>query len=284
MAVDTILQKQYSNNIALVAQEKEGELAKSVTVKPDCTGEVAFQDQLAKSTAREKMARNEVVINDDPSYGRRAIYPRYFYNAPLVDSMDKIMMMKDPTNSIVQSNAASLVRPKETVIGLGLHATAKTGTNGTVDADLAGTSLIAAGATGLNMSKIRQAQKVLDQNHVDKNERFFVASAEQKEDLLAITEVTNSDYAQIKALVNGQPGTLCGFNFIWSEDLPVDAAAARKCAAYHKSGICLGIWINLLTSIDLLPTKHFSAQVYAGQSYGATRLEEEKVIQVLCVE
>jgi hypothetical protein len=46
----------------------------------------------------------------------------------------------------------------------------------------------------------------------------------------------------------------------------------------------LGIWIDMKASIDILPSVHFSAQIYAGQSYGATRLEEAKVIEVDCTE
>ena len=284
MAVDTALIQQYSDNIMLLVQQKTLKLAPTVTLKPNCTGEVSFQDQLASEDADEKLARNEKVRNTDPDYARRAIYPRYFYKAPLVDNMDKVLLAKDPTSEIVQNNAAALARAKDEVIGLAFHATAKGGKTGTTDYDLSGTSLIAAGATGLNMTKIRSAKKVLDENEVEAENRHFAISAEQVEDLLAVTEVTSVDYANVKALVSGQPGTICGFNFVQSERLPVDGSDARKCAAYHKSGVVLGVWIDLKASIDIMPGIHFSAQIYAGQSYGATRLEEKKVVQVLCVE
>lgn len=284
MAVDTILKTQYSDNILLLVQQKTLKVAPTVYQKPNCSGEQSYQDQLASATADEKLARNEIVRNTDPSYDRRKIVPRYFYMAPLIDSMDKIMMLKDPTNEVVQNNAAALARAKDEVVCTAFHATAYSGKAGTTSNDLSGTSLIAAGATGLTMAKIRQAKKVLDQNEVDAENRYFAISAEQVEDLLAITEATSQDYAQVKALVSGMPGTICGFNFVQSERLPTNAASARECAAYHKTGMVLGIWIDLKASIDIMPGIHFSAQVYAGQSYGATRLEEKKVVQVLCTE
>ncbi len=283
-AVDNILIKQYGDAIALQVQLKTSKLATSVHQKPDCVGEESYEDQIAAMTARKKTARNEAVINDDPTYDRRKILPSYYFVAPLVDNMDKLMMAKDPTSAIVQSNAAALARAKDDLLGAAFHATAYSGKAGTTSNNLAGTSLIAAGATGLTMAKIRTAKKVLDENEVEPEDRFLACSATQVEDLLAVTEVTSTDYAQVKALVSGQIGTICGFTFIQTERLPVDASDARKAVAYHKNGMVLGTWMDMKTSIDILPGNHFSAQVYAGQSFGATRLEEKRVVQILCVE
>jgi len=283
MAVDDALKNQYSANIMLLTQQLMAKIEPTVYQKPDCSGEVSFQDQLASEDAQEKLSRNEVVVNTDPNYARRKIVPRYFYKAPLVDKMDKVMLVKDPSNEIVQNNAGALVRAKEEVICNAFFGTAYGGKTGTTSYTLSGSQVIANGGTGLTMAKIRQAKKVLDQNEVAADNRYGAITAEEVEDLLALTEVTSADYAQVKALVSGQPGTICGFNLVQTERLPV-AASIRQCAFYHKTGMVLGKWIDLLTSIDILPGKHFSAQIYAGQSYGATRLEEEKVVEIDCDE
>ena len=283
MAVDTALVNQYSDNIKLLTQQLELKVAPTVYQKPDCSGENSFQDQLASEDAQEKLARNEEVVNTDPNYDRRLIVPRYFYKAPLVDNMDKVMMAKDPTNQIVKNNAGALARAKDEVVCNAFFATAYSGKAGGTGNTLTGDQVIAAGAVGLNMTKVRSAKKVLDKNEVEMDNRYFAITAAQVEDLLALTEVTSSDYAQVKALVDGQPGTLCGFKFVQSERLPI-STTTRQCAAYHKNGMVLGIWIDLKASIDILPGKHFSAQIYAGQSYGATRLEEELVVEVDCTE
>lgn len=283
MAVDTALVKQYSDNILLLSQQLVTKLAPTVYIKPDCAGEESYQDQLASEDALEKISRNEVVVNTDPNYARRKILPRYFYKAPLVDSMDKLMMMKDPTNEIVQNNAAALARAKDTVINAALGGAAYGAKAGTTSYTLGSGQIIVHSSAGLNMVKIREAQKILSQNEVPDTDRYFAVTAEQIEDLLAVTEVTSADYAQVKALVSGQPGTICGFSFVRCERLTL-SSTTRYCYAYHKTGVVLGIWLDLKASIDILPQNHFSAQVYAGQSYGATRLEEEKVVQVQCTE
>lgn len=284
MAVDTALKNQYSDNIMLLSQQLMVKVAPTVYQKPDCAGEVSFQDQLASEDASEKLSRNETVVNTDPNYSRRKIVPRYFYKAPLVDKMDKLQLLKDPSNEIVRNNAGALARAKDTVVCNSFSGTAYGGKDGTTSYTVPTTQIIAHSSVGLNMAKIREAKKILDENEVDSMDRSFAVSAEQVEDLLAVTEVTSTDYAQVKALVSGQPGTICGFNFVQTERLPEYSTGVRNCAAYHKTGVVLGIWLDLLASIDILPGKHFSAQVYAGQSYGATRLEEEKVVLVQCSE
>lgn len=282
--VDQALKNQYSDNIQHLVQQVMVKVAPTVHQKPDAAGEQSFQDQLASEDARIKTSRNQEVVNDDPQYDRRKIIPTYYYRAPLVDKMDKIMMLKDPTSEVTQNNAFALARAKDTQVCAAFSATAYSGKAGTTSNTVPSTQIIVHSSVGLNMAKMREAKKILDQNEVMSDNRSFAVSAEQIEDLLAIEQVTSADYAQIRALVNGNPGTLVGFNFVQTERLPEFSTGVRNCAAYHKSGVVLGIWLDLLASIDVLPGKHFSAQVYAGQSYGSTRLEEEKVVLVQCSE
>jgi len=283
MAIDTILQNTYSSNIMLVSQQLLANLEKAVYIKPDCKGEMAFQEQLASSEALEKTGRNQDVVNEDPSYNRRKITPRYFYKAPLVDSMDKVYMVKDPTSEIVQSNGGALARAKDTVIANALFATAYGGKEGTTTYALATANKVAVGSTGLTVTKLRAAAQILNENEVPKSDRFIACASQGVTDLLSADEITSVDFNTVKALVDGTVNQFMGFSFVQSEKMPI-SSTTRKAAAFHKTGLCLGVWLDLKTSIDILPGKHFSAQIYAGQSYGATRLEEAKVVEISCYE
>jgi hypothetical protein len=283
MAVDTILIRQYSDNIMLLSQQLLAKLRPTVYIKPDCVGEMAFQEQLADSEAREKTGRNQDVVNDDPSYGRRKISPRYFYKAPLVDSMDKVYMAKDPTNEIVQSNAGGLARAQDQVIADAFFATAYGGKEGTTTYALATANKVAVGSTGLTLTKLRAAGKILNAYEVAETERTVACTAAQISDLLGDSTLTSADFNTVKALVDGDVKHFLGFDFVRCEKM-AKASTTRKAAAYHRTGMCLGVWLDMKTSIDILPGKHFSAQIYAGQSYGATRLEEKKVVEISCVE
>ena len=48
--------------------------------------------------------------------------------------------------------------------------------------------------------------------------------------------------------------------------------------------VALGIGKDIVTSIDTLPTKNYSVQVYARMSIGAVRLEDEGVVEIGCFE
>jgi hypothetical protein len=284
-AVDAILIRQYSDNIQLLSQQLLPILKPTVFIKPGCTGEMAFQDQLASTEAEEKIGRNQDVVNDDPLYNRRKIVPRYFYKAPLVDSMDKVFMAKDPTSEIVQNNGGALARAQDTVIAEALFGTAYNGKDGTVSNDLTAANKVAIdGTNGLTVSKLRAAVQILNEYSVPQGDRFCAHSAAQLTNMLAATEVTSSDFNTVKALVDGQMGaTFLGLKFVMTEKMPI-TTTTRKVGVYHRSGLVLGIWLDMKASIDILPGKHFSAQIYAGQSYGATRLEEEKVVEISCYE
>lgn len=283
MAVDTALVRQYSDNILLLSQQLLPKLKATVYLKADAKGEMEFQDQLASEEAQEKIARNEQVVNSDPNYARRKITPRYFYKAPLLDSWDKVQLVKDPTNEIVQNNAGALARAQDNVIAAAFFATAYGGKEGTTTYTLPSGNIIANGGAGLTVAKLLSAKQILDKGEVPAGDRTCSVTSKQLQDLLAITQITSADYNSVRALVEGQIDTFLGFKFVLSERMPV-ASSIRKCAAYHRTGMVLGTWIDLKTSIDELPGKHFSWQIYAGQSYGATRLEEAKVVEIDCLE
>jgi hypothetical protein len=56
--------------------------------------------------------------------------------------------------------------------------------------------------------------KLFDDNEVDENDRFALLAPQQLSDLLAVEEVTSSDYNAVKTLVAGQIDTFLGFKFI----------------------------------------------------------------------
>lgn len=282
--VDAILQTRYSDNILLQVQQLTSRIVPTVFQKPDCQGAIEYQDQIATHEASEKTSRNQKIENIDPTYDHRKIIPRFFYVAPLIDTMDKLMMCKDPSSEVVQSNAGALARKQETVLCVAFRANAYSGTAGTTANSLPTGQIIVHSSAGLNMVKIRAAHQILDENEVPVENRHLAMTAEQVGNLLAITEVTSSDYAQVKALVSGQPGTLCGFSIVRSERLE-KSSTTRYCMAYHKTGMVLGTWLDLNTRIDRRPDLVGSPwQLNAEQSYGATRLEEKKVVQIECTE
>mgnify|MGYP003115247084 FL=1 len=87
-----------------------------------------------------------------------------------------------------------------------------------------------------------------------------------------------------KALVQGDINTFVGFEFIVSNRLKVDSTPSRLCYAFAQDGIKLAIGKDIMARIDERSDKSYSTQVYYCATFGATRMEEDKVVEIACNE
>ena len=62
------------------------------------------------------------------------------------------------------------------------------------------------------------------------------------------------------------------------------AANFRSIPCWVKSGVTLALAKDITTRIDQRADKSYATQVYACMGIGATRMEEAKVVQILCTE
>ena len=82
-----------------------------------------------------------------------------------------------------------------------------------------------------------------------------------------------------------------GFNFIHSERIPggpsyngtLSTGGTYYVPVYSKSGIVLGMWNDIQTKIAERADKRHSTQIYVTGTFGATRVEEKRVVQINCV-
>ena len=111
----------------------------------------------------------------------------------------------------------------------------------------------------------------------------MVVTTKQMTNLLNTTQITSSDYNSVKALVNGQVDSFLGFKFVRTERLP-KTVNDRFCLAWARGCVAFGTGMDTMTSIDPLPTKNYSVQVYARMSVGATRIEDSGVVEIACLE
>jgi hypothetical protein len=194
-------------------------------------------------------------------------------------------MLIDPTSSYARAAAAAIGRAMDDAVIDALGGTAKTGKEGSTSTSFPSTQKIAHGSGGLTIAKLVNAKKLLDANSVDPSiKRFIVVSPEQIEDLLNSTTVTSSDFNTVKALVQGDINTFVGFEFIVSNRLKVDGTPSRLCYAFAQDGIKLAIGKDIMARIDERSDKSYSTQVYYCATFGATRMEEDKVVEIACNE
>ena len=162
---------------------------------------------------------------------------------------------------------------------IGTAFTGETGSTSTANANQ-----IVHGSAGLTIAKLRTAKETLDLGSVDPSiPRHIIVSPKQITDLLGTTEVTSSDFNTVKALANGEINSFLGFNFIVSNRLSL-SGSTRSCIAFAQDGIALAVGKDVQARIDERADKSYATQVYYCMSIGATRMEEEKVVEIKCHE
>ena len=199
----------------------------------------------------------------------------------LIDNQDRVRTLIDPTSSYAIAAAYALGRAVDDEIITAVTGTAYTGEAGSTSTTFTSGNAITESSTGgLTLAKLRNAKQILDSNSVDPSiSRFIIVAPVAVSDLLAVTQATSSDYASVKALVNGEIDTFMGFKFVVSNRLS-KTGNLRKLLVYAQDGMLLALGADIVTRIDERSDKGYATQVYCSQSVGATRMEEAKCVSI----
>lgn len=226
------------------------------------------------------------------AHTQRWIYPRDFDAAVLIERLDQLRMIYDPTSPYVQAISMGYGRRKDELIRDAFFGSGYSGKNGGTVESFDSNNVIAHGGKGLTIDKLRQARKKIKQNvKADgplSEEIYMGVTAEQIDDLLGIEEVKNSDYAAVKALVDGEVSRFLGITFVpwegWSST--TDAGdTIRELPVWLRSGMHWGNWeAGPSITIGPRPDKRNLPQIHANFTANAVRIREEKVLKVECLE
>ena len=286
--ITTSFVEQYSANVSLLAQQTGSKLRSAVDVET-IKGKNAFFDQIGVTAAQVRTSRHADTPQIDTPHSRRRVSLTTYEWADLVDDADKVRMLIDPTSTYARAAAAAMNRSIDDVIITAFNASASTGVAGGSSTPLPSSQKTATSdqSDGLTIAKLRSAKYILDNNDVDPSlKRYLVCGPKQIQDLLAVTEVTSSDYAVVKALATGTVDSFLGFNFITSTRLNKDSTYTtdRLVFAFTEDAIKLAIGKDVTAKVSERADKSYSTQVYYAMDLGATRMEEEKVVQIPCNE
>lgn len=285
--ISTAFVQQYTTNVELLLQQRGSKLANAV-MAGSYTGKAAKAvEQIGAVAAQKRTSRHADTPLINTPHDARWVHPVDYEWADLIDDQDKLRMLIDPQSSYAMNGAFALGRAKDDEIIKAFFGTSLTGENGTTSTAFdTSNQQIAAGAAGLTVAKLRDAKRILMSNEVDVDfdQLFIAVTAQQLDDMLATTEITSSDYNSVKALVQGKVDTFMGFTFIHCERLGVDGSSNRRVPAWAKSGMHLGMWNDINTQISTRDDKSYATQVYVKGTFGATRTEEGKVVEILCAE
>ena len=283
--ITTAFVEQYSANIQMLSQQM-GSLLKDNVRNESVVGKDAFFDQIGKVTAQLKTSRHSDTPQIDTPHSRRRVSLKDYEWADLIDQNDKVRLLIDPTSSYAKAAAYAMGRAMDDVIIAAALGNADTGVAGGTSVPFLPANIIAVGAgTAAKMTvlKLTTAKQKLDAGDVDPSiKRHIIVSPQEIADLLNTTEITSSDFNTVKALVHGEIDSFMGFKFHVSNRLTKNAATNTQCIAFAEDGLLLGVGKDITAKIDERADKSYSTQVYYCQTIGATRMEEAKVVSVLC--
>lgn len=281
--ITTAFVEQYGANIDLLSQQKNSRFSMCVRNETQ-TGESAYFEQVGATDVQEATSRHDDTPRMDTPHARRKVSLRTFRWADLIDNADKVRMLINPQSTYAMSAVMAMNRKRDDIIIEAALGTAYTGKAGGTSVTLPSAQKIAHGSAGLTIAKLRDAKEILDGNDVDPDiMRYIAVNAATLKDLLATTEVTSSDYNTVKALVKGELDTFMGFKFIQSQRLTVDSNSDIQVIAWAEDGILLSRGTGgTVTRISERSDKNYSVQVFREETFAATRMEEEKVVEIAC--
>ncbi len=307
--IDVAFVEKYTNVILLLSQQKDSRLL--TTCQTETVIGRSFYGERVGATAGEDVdeRHGDTPLISTPHSRRKGTLIDWDW-ADLVDDMDKIRMLIDPTSTYIQNAIAAANRRKDQHIYDALGGVALAGQSGgttinnydadecrLIDSDgtvaAAGSDHTAATATALTISKLLTCKQLLDEGDIDpERQRYFVTNPFNLNQLLNLTEVKNSDYNTVKALAMGKIDTFMGFKFIMLQnfidatkghlrDTEVETAGeAVECYAWAQDAIKLGVGKEIKTRVTEESTKRYAVQAYLWMSMGATRVEGPAVVEI----
>jgi hypothetical protein len=282
--ITTAFVEQYKSNVFHLAQQKGSRLRDAVRTET-VTGKAHFFERIGTAAAQKRTSRHSDTPRMDTPHSRRKVTMEDYDWADLIDNEDKVRMLISPQSEYAMAGAWAMGRAMDDAIISAATGNAFGGVSGGTSVALPAAQKVAHGSAGLNIAKLIGAKKILDSNDIDPDEaRFIIVNSETLADLLAITEVTSSDFNTVKALVQGEINTFLGFNFVRTERLGLDGDGNRQVLAFAQSGIGLAVGQDVNTRISERADKNYATQVFLSMTIGATRIEDEKVVEIACTE
>jgi hypothetical protein len=285
--INKAFESQFSDNFIHLASQKASKLAGAVRMEQVNDAKQFFFDRMDTVSMVQSVSRHEDTPLTEVPFSRRRVTFNTYRAVDLIDNPDRVKMAKDPTSPTMKQLMAAMNRQKDDVlIAAALGSAYSVNSADSASAvSLPAAQKIANGSADLTLAKLLEAKKKLLSNDVDPAEEpmYVVVGPDQLEALLSVTTNTSVDFNSVRALMNAELDTWCGFKFIISTRL-AKVGDIRSCFAWAKSGIGLAMNGTPNIRISERSEKNYSTQVFVECSMGATRIEDEKVVQIDCDE
>lgn len=286
---------QFTTNLELKLQQKGSKLRGRVT-EGFHVGKMASPiNQMSAIQGAAPVGRFMPKGRTDADFTRRWVFPLDFELNQLIDSFDELKTIVDPQSQYVTNAANAVGRSWDDCIISAAFGTAQIGQDaGGLSTEtwasfssaytVASTYGSGASASGLSVAKLIETKRILRKNQVDleSDPVTLIIGSQQESDLLNQVQVVSTEFNERPVLVDGIIRRFMGFDIVYSERLTT-TSNVRQIIAFAKSGMYLGVWKDTMNRASIRNDLSGEPwQLYTATSYGATRTQPGKVIQILC--
>ena len=286
--------EQFSTNLEMKLQQM-GSLLRGKVREGFHVGKMASPiNQIGAVQLQAPTGRFSPIGRVDAGFTRRWVFPQDGDLPQLIDSFDELKTIVDPKSMYVENASMAVGRAWDDCLIVNADGTAQIGqdaANLTSEtwASFDGLYTIAdnfkaSATTGLTVAKLIEAKRIFRHNHVilESDPITLVIGSQQESDLFNQAQVVSTEFNDRPVMTDGRLTRFLGFDIVVSERLKV-VSNDRYCLTWCKSGMYLGIWrdiTNRVTIRDDLSSQPY--QLYTMVSYGATRTQPAKVLEILC--
>ena len=293
--------KQFSDQLIEAAQVQQSGLEFACARKEIFKGESLFINKIGTTELKKKVGTNEQTTFTDIANTRRKLSFDTFDDAVAITRFDKDRStIVGLDTGYLNALKYAVERKKEQIIVDAATGVAFEGKEGTTQvsfpdasntvyqdgtASSQGTSGESGTLTGLTADKLLQALFLLRKNMKTGNikEKIYCAiSAEEELLLLQDNKIINRDFSAGQVLDKGIIGSWLGINFIRTELLKYPVNYVREILLFTDQAIALGLPGEVFMRAGENPDKKYQSQMYIELNFGATRIEDEKIVKIRC--
>jgi hypothetical protein len=220
--------------------------------------------------------RDQATPETGAAFAERRSVPITMDIGELVEPEDIIQVLIDPLSGLAQSQVYSIGRSYDDELFDACERDADDGNGGTVAIPAA--QVIGDGSVAINFDIVTQVTEQFLNNDVDPDESkvWFVSPAQVRK-MLQLTEVTSADYNSLRPLESGMPTNWMGYTWIPSTRLNSFGAGQITCVAMTADAIGFNINEGMTSRVAEDPTMSFAWRVYCRSTFGAVRVQDEKI-------
>lgn len=271
-----IYAKEFSDNVRLLFRQKSAKMMGAVMLKPNVTGNKFTQERIGIWTMSTKAQGVVATPTGDPGYTRRTGTMVTKHNARQIAKDENLKTVVEITSGWVESAVSAYGNEIDKAVYVALGGNAYSGVDGgTAVALPAGQKLATVSGEVLDTDFIIDVKTKLDAANVPQDDRYVMINPTDLNEMLRDPLITTVDSNSVRALISGSFDAWMGFKWISTNN-----ATAGKCYFYHKNAVALAFNEQPKVKIDERADLSYAQQIYYELNVGATRLEEEGVVEV----